>query len=77
MAEIDNETSVKALALFRNCGNILHAGGCISNAFVWYKYFSDRRDTVEDDQRNESPISSRTPEIIEKVRNIAANNQCA
>ncbi|GFW63511.1 hypothetical protein TNCV_401771 [Trichonephila clavipes] len=39
--------------------------------------FLDGRDAVEDYQRSGRPISSRTPEIIEKVRNFVANHRCA
>ncbi|GFW05323.1 hypothetical protein TNCV_3358421 [Trichonephila clavipes] len=38
-----------------------------SNVFVWHKRFLDGRDAIEDDQRSERPISSRTPEIFEKL----------
>ncbi|GFS55276.1 protein GVQW3 [Trichonephila clavipes] len=48
-----------------------------STVFVWRKRFLDGSDAVEDDQRNGRPISSRTPEIIEKVQNFAANDHCA
>ncbi|GFS96455.1 uncharacterized protein TNCV_17761 [Trichonephila clavipes] len=41
-----------------------------SDVFVSHKCFLDRRDVVEEDQRSEKPITSRTPEIIEKVRNF-------
>ncbi|GFU70980.1 FLJ37770-like protein [Trichonephila clavipes] len=45
--------------------------------FVWFKRFLDESDSVKDDQRCRRPISSRTPEIIEKVRNFMANDRCA
>ncbi|GFU90892.1 protein GVQW3 [Trichonephila clavipes] len=48
-----------------------------SNVFVWHKRFLDGCDAVEDDQRSGRPISSRTPEIIEKVKNFVANDRCA
>ncbi|GFW72079.1 uncharacterized protein TNCV_4789671 [Trichonephila clavipes] len=37
-----------------------------SYVFVWNKRFLEEKDAVEDDQRSGRPISSRTPEIIEK-----------
>ncbi|GFT30365.1 FLJ37770-like protein [Trichonephila clavipes] len=39
--------------------------------------FLDGRVAVEDDQRSGRPISSRTSEIIEKVRNFVANDRWA
>ncbi|GFV07855.1 hypothetical protein TNCV_306031 [Trichonephila clavipes] len=36
-----------------------------------------RRDAIEDDQRSGRPISRRTPEIIDKVRNSVVNDRCA
>ncbi|GFY08777.1 protein GVQW3 [Trichonephila clavipes] len=45
-----------------------------SNVFVLHSHFLDGRDAVEDDQRSGRPISSRTPEIIEKVLNFVAND---
>ncbi|GFY06270.1 protein GVQW3 [Trichonephila clavipes] len=48
-----------------------------SNVFVRHKGSLDGSDTVEDDQRNRRSISSRTPEIIDKVRNFVANDRCA
>ncbi|GFX61457.1 protein GVQW3 [Trichonephila clavipes] len=47
-----------------------------SNVFVYHKCFLDGKDVVEDDQRSGRPISSTTPEIIEKVRNFEANDHC-
>ncbi|GFY26284.1 uncharacterized protein TNCV_24821 [Trichonephila clavipes] len=38
-----------------------------SNVSVWRKCISDGRDGIEYDQRSGRPISSRTPEVIEKV----------
>ncbi|GFX30380.1 protein GVQW3 [Trichonephila clavipes] len=49
----------------------------ISNVFVWHKRFLDGRDSVEDHQSSGRPISSRIPEIIEKVRNFVAMDRCA
>ncbi|GFX34316.1 protein GVQW3 [Trichonephila clavipes] len=48
-----------------------------SNFFVWHKRFLDGSDTEEDGQRSGRPISSRTPELIEKVQNFVANDRCA
>jgi hypothetical protein len=48
-----------------------------SNVFLWHKRFLDGRDTLEDDKHTGRPSSSRTPEIIEKVRDFVANNRCA
>ncbi|GFW72369.1 protein GVQW3 [Trichonephila clavipes] len=48
-----------------------------SNVFMWYKRFLDESDAVEDDQRIGRPISSRTPETIEKVHTFVANDPCA
>ncbi|GFV64333.1 protein GVQW3 [Trichonephila clavipes] len=55
----------------------VHGDCCLSrsNVFVWHKRFLDRSDAV-DDQRSGRPISSRTPEIIEKVQNFVANDRC-
>ncbi|GFT48274.1 uncharacterized protein TNCV_4708451 [Trichonephila clavipes] len=41
-----------------------------SNGFVWHKRFLGVSDMVEDDQYSGRPISSRTSEIIKKVRNF-------
>ncbi|GFX44482.1 uncharacterized protein TNCV_4713081 [Trichonephila clavipes] len=38
-----------------------------SNVFMSHKRFLDGRDAVENDQRSGKPISSKTPEIIEKI----------
>ncbi|GFX24234.1 protein GVQW3 [Trichonephila clavipes] len=48
-----------------------------SNDFMWHKRFLDGSDTVENDQRSGRSISSRAPEIIEKVQNFVANDRCA
>ncbi|GFU66620.1 FLJ37770-like protein [Trichonephila clavipes] len=48
-----------------------------SNVFVWPKRFLDGRDAVDGDQCSGRPISSRTSEIIEKVRNFVASDRCA
>ncbi|GFW83602.1 FLJ37770-like protein [Trichonephila clavipes] len=48
-----------------------------SNVFSWLKQFLDIRYMVKDDQCSGRPISSRTPEIIEEVRNFEAIDGCA
>ncbi|GFV55916.1 hypothetical protein TNCV_1390321 [Trichonephila clavipes] len=40
-------------------------------------YLEYLRDLVEDDQRSGRPSSSRTPEIIEKVRNFVLSDHCS
>ena len=39
-----------------------------ASVFLWYKRFLEGRERLEDDNREGRPISARTPEIIEKVR---------
>ncbi|GFW79016.1 protein GVQW3 [Trichonephila clavipes] len=57
----------------------VYDGYCLSrsNVFEWYRRFLNGRDTIDCDQRSGRPISSRTPEIIEKVRNFVTNDHCA
>ncbi|GFU52875.1 general transcription factor 3C polypeptide 2 [Trichonephila clavipes] len=43
-----------------------------SNVFVCHNHFLDGSDAVEDDQRSGRPVSSRTPEIIEKYSSISS-----
>ncbi|KAG5344649.1 GVQW3 protein, partial [Acromyrmex charruanus] len=38
--------------------------------FEWYKRFSEGRETLEDDKNSERPTLVRTPEMIEKVRDL-------
>ena len=41
-----------------------------ANVFLWHKPFLEGRKRLEDDNREGKPISARTPEMIEKVRDI-------
>ncbi|GFV24863.1 transposable element Tcb2 transposase [Trichonephila clavipes] len=49
----------------------------LDNVVQSHKRFLDERNAVEDDQHNGKTISSRTPEIIEKVPNFAAIDRFA
>ncbi|EGI63180.1 Mariner Mos1 transposase [Acromyrmex echinatior] len=49
---------------------------CIA-VFEWHKRFLEGRETLEDDKKSGRPISVRTPEMIEKVRDFVANDRNA
>ncbi|GFT24599.1 protein GVQW3 [Trichonephila clavipes] len=57
----------------------VYGDSCLSrsNVFVWHKCFLDGKDAVEEDPRSRRLISSRTPGIIEEVRNFVANDRFA
>lgn len=57
----------------------VYGDDCLSraNVFLWYKRFSEGRETLEDDSREGRPISARTPEMIEKVREFVENDRNA
>ena len=48
-----------------------------TNAFLWHRRFLEGRERLEDDNRERRPILSRTPEMIEKVRDFIANDRNA
>jgi [histone H3]-lysine36 N-dimethyltransferase SETMAR len=48
-----------------------------SNVFLWHKRFLEGRESMEDNERTGRPISSRSPEMIEKVSYFVTNNRCA
>ena len=48
-----------------------------TQVFEWYKRFVDGRESLEDDKHTGRPISTRTPEIIEKIRDFIANDRNA
>lgn len=46
-----------------------------SRTFEWYGRFRDGRESVEDDAHTGRPISVRTPETIEKVRELVTSDR--
>lgn len=57
----------------------VYGDDCLSrtNVFLWHKRFLDGRVSLKDDKRDGRPISARTPEMIEKVRDFVANDRNA
>ena len=57
----------------------VYGDDCLSraNVFLWHKRFLEGRERLEDDNREGRPISARTPEMIEKVRDFIANDRNA
>lgn len=57
----------------------VYGDNCLSrtNVFVWDKRFLEGRESLEDDKHTGRPISVRTPEMIEKVRDFVTNDRNA
>ena len=68
----------KASETFRLMQQV-YGDDCLSraNVFLWHKRFLEGRERLEDDNREGRPISTRTPEMIEKVRDFIANDRNA
>lgn len=56
-----------------------YGDNCLSRTqvFDWHKRFLEGRESLEDDKHTGRPISVRTPEMIEKIREFVANDRCA
>jgi len=57
----------------------VYGNDCLSrsNIFVWHKRFSVGRKSLEDDAHTGRPVSVRTPEMIQKIRDFIANDRNA
>jgi hypothetical protein len=55
----------------------VYRDGCLSRArvFGWFAKFHDGRESIEDGPRPGRPVSIRTEENIEKVRNIVSEDR--
>jgi len=41
-----------------------------SQTFQWFSWFKAGRTSIDDDERSDRPVSSSTPEMIDRVRQI-------
>jgi len=51
------------------------AMGC-SQTFQWFSRFKEGRTSNDDDERSGRPVSTSTPEMIERVRQIIREDRC-
>jgi len=47
-----------------------------SQTFQWYSWFKAGRTSIDDDEHSGRPVSSSTPEMIERVRQIIREDHC-
>jgi len=82
--ELEQQTNIKFLVKLGKSGNKIRemlVQFCRDNAmkktavYKWVKRFSERRESVTDEERSGWPATSRTEEKIAKVRQIVCENR--